>query len=337
MPSNKVLFKFGTQAAYKALTQQEIESNALYFLTDTGELFRGAVRIAQAKYYAGTLEQSDASVAAAITRIVGASIPVVNDVLVLSKGNNVKTPYIFAAYEENNQIVEGWIPLIDKIDGDDIVFSNGDTLQDKIADVVNTLAPSAGMDYNAFDSSVFDILQTNGVDSGVTLRDYGAVYYTSDGQGGYIAVTVDNEHPWPTGLTPKVISYQGSTVLGWVEPDTSTAAGQAEAVATLQQDVADLKTLLGRATSGNDVGTGIVKRVEDLENVTVQGIKIGSTTLTPVNNTIEIPIFNGSNNGLVPQPVANLNDAIKVLGSNGQWHDPKDLFSIEWEEISQQS
>ena len=336
MPSNKVLFKFGTQAAYRALTAQEIESNALYFLTDTGELFRGNIAIGQAKYYAGTLLQSDASEAAAITRIVGASIPVVNDILILSKDNNVKTPYIFAAYEENSQIVEGWVPLIDKIDADDVVFSDGDSIQDKIADAVSGIT-GGGMDYNAFDTNVFDILQTNGVDSGITLRDYGAVYYTSDGQGGYTAVTVDQQHPWITGLTPKVISYQGSTVLGWVEPDASTAAGQAAAVATLQQDVADLKTLLGRATNGNEIGTGIVKRVEDLESATVQGIRIGNTTLNPVNNILEIPIFNGSNNGLVPQPVANLNNAIQVLGSNGQWCDPKDLFSIEWEEISQQS
>ena len=334
MPSNKVLFKFGTQAAYRALTAQEIESNALYFLTDTGELFRGDVAIGQAKYYAGTLLQSDANEAAAITRIVGASIPVVNDILILSKDNNVKTPYIFAAYEDNSQIVEGWVPLIDKIDADDVVFSDGDSIQDKIADAVSGIT-GGGMDYNAFDTNVFDILQTNGVDSGVTLRDYGAVYYTSDGQGGYTAVTVDAQHPWPTGLTPKVISYQGSTVLGWVEPDTSTAAGQAAAVATLQQDVADLKTLVGRATSGNEAGTGIVGRVETLESVTVQGITIGNTTITPVNNTLAIPIFDGSNNGLVPQPVANLNNAIKVLGSNGQWHDPQDLFSIEWQEISQ--
>lgn len=326
--NNKVLFKFGTQAAYRALTAQEIESNALYFLTDTGELYRGNVPIGQAKYYVGSLLGTDANAAAAITRIVGATTPVVNDILVLNESNGVKTPYIFAAYEDNSNIVEGWVPLVDKIDGDDIVFSNGDTLADRIG--------NSAMDYNAFDTNVFDILQQNGEDVGVTLRDYGAVYYTSDGQGGYTAVTVDAQHPWPTGLTPKVISYNGSTVLGWVEPDTTTAAGQAAAIGTLQQDVADLKTLLGKATTGNEIGTGVVKRVEDLESAMIGGLKIGNATITPVNNLLEVPIFNGSNNGLVPQPVANLNDAIKVLGSNGQWHDPKDLFSIEWEEISQQ-
>ena len=327
--NNKVLFKFGTQAAYRELTAQEIESNALYFLTDTGELYRGNVPIGQAKYYVGSLLGTDANAAAAITRIVGATTPVVNDILVLNESNGVKIPYIFAAYEDNSNIVEGWVPLVDKIDGDDIVFSNGDTLADRIG--------NSAMDYNAFDTNVFDILQQNGEDVGVTLRDYGTVYYTSDGQGGYTAVTVDAQHPWPTGLTPKVISYNGSTVLGWVEPDTTTAAGQAAAIGTLQQDVADLKTLLGKATTGNEIGTGVVKRVEDLESAMIGGLKIGNATITPVNNLLEVPIFNGSNNGLVPQPVANLNDAIKVLGSNGQWHDPKDLFSIEWEEISQQT
>jgi len=69
--NNKVLFKFGSQANYKALSQQEIESNALYFLVDTGELYRGSVPIGQAKYYVGTLLAGDQSKEAAISRIVG--------------------------------------------------------------------------------------------------------------------------------------------------------------------------------------------------------------------------------------------------------------------------
>ncbi len=327
--NNKVLFKFGTQAAYRALTAQEIESNALYFLTDTGELYRGNVPIGQAKYYVGSLLGTDADATAAITRIVGATTPVVNDILVLNESNGVKTPYIFAAYEDNSNIVEGWVPLVDKIDGDDIVFSNGDTLADRIG--------NSAMDYNAFDTNVFDILQQNGEDVGVTLRDYGAVYYTSDGQGGYTAVTVDAQHPWPAGLTPKVISQNGALVLGWVVPDLSTSAGQADAIAAMQQEITDLKTLVGSPTSGNNIATGLVGRIEDVEADYVNGIKIGQTTLRPVQNVIELPIFNGSNNGLVPQPPASLDNVIKILGSDGTWHDSKDLFSIEWEEISQNS
>ena len=129
--NNKVLFKFGSQANYKALSAQEIENNALYFLTDTGELYRGSVPIGQAKYYVGTLLNSDVSKAAAITRIVSNSIPVLNDILVLVESNGVRTPYLYAAYDDNGIDVEGWVPLIDKVDGDNLVFSNGDTLQDK--------------------------------------------------------------------------------------------------------------------------------------------------------------------------------------------------------------
>lgn len=336
--NNKVLFKFGSQANYKALSAQEIENNALYFLTDTGELYRGSVPIGQAKYYAGTLLGSDASKAAAITRIVGNSIPVLNDILVLTESSGVKTPYLFAAYEDDGSVVEGWVPLIDKVDGDNLVFSNGDTLQDKIEDAIENADIPTGIDYSGFDTNVFDILQDNNdQDIGVTLKDYGYKYYTSDGNGGYVAVTVDANHPWLSGLTPKVISDNGATVLGWVVPDTSTAQGQADAIAAIQQDVSDLKTLVGSATSGNIPGTGLVARVETLESQCVKGIKIGSTTLSPVNNIIELNIFNGSNVGLVPQPVASLDNVIKVLGSNGQWCDPKDLFSIDWEEISQNS
>lgn len=53
--NSPVLFKFGTRAEYNALTTKA--DNALYFLTDTGELLRGERNLAQANFYEGERKQ----------------------------------------------------------------------------------------------------------------------------------------------------------------------------------------------------------------------------------------------------------------------------------------
>jgi len=52
MPNQKVLFKFGSAAEYAALEAKQ--NNALYFLLDTNELYRGETPFGQAHVYIGT-------------------------------------------------------------------------------------------------------------------------------------------------------------------------------------------------------------------------------------------------------------------------------------------
>ena len=183
------------------------------------------------------------------------------------------------------------------------------------------------MDYTALDEDVFSTIEENDETVGFTLKDFGVKYYDYvDGQ--YVLVTVDNEHPWPTGLTPRVTSENGRAVLGWFMPNPDTESGQIEDLTTLRQDVADLKTVVGHAGTNGSPATGLIQKVGSL----VEKIKIGSTTLTPVNGTLELSIFNGTNNGLVPKPTGLT--GVRVLGSNGYWLDPNEFFELEWKPIA---
>lgn len=313
----KVIFKFGTRAQYDALSANQIQDNALYFLLDTNELYRGTVPICQAHYYEGTIGESQTH-AQAIAAIVGASQPVVNDILVLNTSNGIKYPYIYAATTVSGTTTYNWRPLHGQISGDEIVFDDGETLLEKLS--------QSDLDYSAFDEDVFTVIEENNEPVGLTLKDFGVKYYDYV-EGEYVLTTVDNDHPWPTGLVPRVVSENGRPVLGWFVPDPTSASGQEIDLTDLRRDVADLKSLVGKQGSNGQPSTGLIHEVE----TKVGSIKIRQTTFTPVDGTITLPLFDGSNDGVVPQYSGN---DLRVLGSNGNWIDPNTLFSLEWEELS---
>ena len=325
MPSNKVLFRFGSRAEYDALPSEQVLDNALYFLTDTQELYRGSIPICKAHYYEGSVLPTDADDDATIARIVSSNTPTINDILVINRGNGIKTPYIYAGLSENGTLVYGWRPLHNKVSGEEVVFEDGTSLLDRLN--------QGGMDYSAIDEKVFTIITDNHNDPvGFTLKDYGIKYYDKDENDEYVAIQVDAQHPWPTGVVPRVISENGVPVLAWFVPDANTAEGQQLDLDNLKRDVADLKTVVGQEASGNDPATGLIKRVGTIEKAYVKEIHVGNSIFRPVNGAITLPIFNGNNNGVVPKPAANLGETY-VLGSNGQWVDPSTLFNLEWEEI----
>lgn len=74
----------------------------------------------------------------------------------------------------------------------------------------------------------------------------------------------------------------------------------------------------------------MIKRIEDLENDTVKEIKIGDTVMKPVANRVTLPIFNGSNNGLVPKPAQGTPDDY-VLSATGAWIQANGEIRLEWE------
>lgn len=332
--NSRVLFKFGSRAQYDAIPSASIQSNALYFLTDTNELYRGSVPICQAHYYEGTIGQNETR-AQAITRITTGSTPVVDDILILNIGNNIKIPYIYAGLENDANppvVVNDWRPMFNKLAGEDVVFEDGETLSTKLAAAASS--GSSGMDYTALDGDVFTVIEdANQEPEAFTLKDYGVQYYAYDSQNEtYVLTTVDGNHPWPTGLTPRTTLENGRVVIGWYEPDPTTGAGQSAAISALQTDVADLKTIVGHAASGNDPSTGLIHAVESA----ITGISIDGTALTPVSGVIDIEIFDGTNNGLVPAPANNLSGTY-LLTSDGTWVSPDDVFSIEWEELQTQN
>lgn len=92
---NDVLFKYGTRADYDALNGN-VKDNALYFLTDTGELLRGARNLGQANHYEGIRQEGETD-AQVITRVVGSLNLIKNDIFVV-KTLIAKDKYSFTAY-----------------------------------------------------------------------------------------------------------------------------------------------------------------------------------------------------------------------------------------------
>ena len=106
--SNKVIFKFGTKAKYLALSTKL--ENALYFLTDTGELYRGTVPFGRARVFQGSRYNVETK-AEAITRIVD-NVPLAfNDLMLLR--NSDETMDIFMYLDT------GWIQLNNSTSGSD--------------------------------------------------------------------------------------------------------------------------------------------------------------------------------------------------------------------------
>lgn len=92
---NDVLFKYGRREDYDALNGN-VEDNALYFLTDTGELLRGDRNLGQANHYEG-IRQAGETDAQVIARVVQGHHLIKNDIFVV-KALIAEGKYSFTAY-----------------------------------------------------------------------------------------------------------------------------------------------------------------------------------------------------------------------------------------------
>ena len=315
----KVLFRFGSRAEYDALAEKD--SNSLYFLLDTNELYRGEVPIGISHYYNGVV-QTNETFHHAVQRILDEKTPIPNDLLNLVATDGIEDLYIY--------LDDGtWKQLNATVRGESVLFSDGDTLEEKLQSI------------NQFLSIDENVLEIDG--DVLTIRDYGKQYYEFipevpaegiEGQPGYVPavpahyelVIVDENHPWPEGLSPRTNS-EGS--ISWYMPNLSTLEGindtvaslqdliqqvievndqQTETLESLQQDLLtlhDLQVVVGEMGDPNEgtESTGLIKRVEDLENLTGANltIKLNGNTLVPVNGVVNIPLFGADHDGAVPK------------------------------------
>lgn len=209
----KVLFRFGSRAEYDSLSDEQIQDNSLYFILDTNELYRGNVPICTAHYYEGTIRTNE-SHEAAINRVLSTNAPCLNDIFILADSNGVKYPYIYAGYVSGaNKTIYGWKPLYGNLSGENVVFNDGESLLDKL----NSQSTPNDNGLTNIDQNTFTIYYDNNKVTGFTLKDFGTKYYVlQDRQ--YRPVNVDQNHPWPIGLTLQTITVNGETILGWTEP-----------------------------------------------------------------------------------------------------------------------
>lgn len=225
-----VIFKYGTRAEYDSIKANALQ-NALYFLLDTGELYRGQVPIVQNHVFFTEVQENE-TVAAAQVRAIGEQTPVIGDFLLLNTGNS-NLVYIYANDED------AWLMLTpNTITAESIVFENGDTLTEVLEDLdVDVTADEITVEHN--------------VDGDLAIKDFGVRYYRfvpaveaegEEGEDGYVPAVeahyelqeVDTTHPWKAGLELR------STALGigWYEQNSDTIDGLQGIVAALESRVA---------------------------------------------------------------------------------------------------
>lgn len=91
-----VVFKYGTRAQYDAL--QEKATNALYFLTDTGEIYRGDVGLARGSHFEGVFDpEIDTDDNSVIARVLG-DAPLVKDDIFVVKRLIADDKYSYTSY-----------------------------------------------------------------------------------------------------------------------------------------------------------------------------------------------------------------------------------------------
>lgn len=119
-----VVFKYGTRAEYDALAEKSNE--ALYFLTDTGEIYRGNVNLARGNHYEGTRGTKEVDGATVpetdnevIARVLGDFPAVKDDIFV------IKTLIAGEAYSYTSLIYNGenWAAMDGNYSADNVYFN----------------------------------------------------------------------------------------------------------------------------------------------------------------------------------------------------------------------
>lgn len=126
---NDVLFKYGTRADYDAL-KGNVKDNALYFLTDTGELLRGARNLGQANHYEG-IRQAGETDAQVIARVVENASLIKNDIFVV-KTLIAEDKYSFTAYTYDGT---NWCAMDGNYNAENIYFDKNFTVTEAIGTI----------------------------------------------------------------------------------------------------------------------------------------------------------------------------------------------------------
>ena len=130
--ANQVVFKYGTREQYDGLATKA--ANALYFLTDTGEIYRGDVNLARGSHYEGERNKVDdvwETDLEVISRVFASiSTPeVVDDIFVIKTpiGETGKYSYSSFVYDGTN-----WCAMDGNYDATNVIFDSNLTVTENI-------------------------------------------------------------------------------------------------------------------------------------------------------------------------------------------------------------
>ena len=244
-----VLFKFGTKAAYNSIDKL---SNALYFITDTGELFKGDLLIAN---------KGKATVAA---NPVGDSItpnnaydgtPTDGEIFVLPRTDGTRDVYVWDG--------EDFVPLNADIPADQVIVGKDDQGQP-----ISLASALENVEVSTDDASI-----VNDANAGLMVNGFGKGYYKWDeNTSAYVYTAVSVENPWKAGLVPKVVNESGVLKIGWYEPSASdgSSSSMEDAITAVQQQIDNLNDVVitGPYDENTDTrGESLVDKIDRIEDL----------------------------------------------------------------------
>ena len=296
-----VLFKFGTREAFNAV---EKLSNAVYFVTDTGELYKGETLIAN-KNVVSTLETpvGDSITPAQAHEAQIAAAPITGEVMVVPRTDGTQDTFIYDGAD--------WIQLDSNVDADDVIVGKDPDTGDPItlADALQNLNVQVDGVSIVRDATV-----------GLMLKDYGKAFYKfNEATQTYEKTTVSDQNPWKANLSPRVVNDNGSLVLGWFEPAAADTS-----LDDIVSKLAELdETINGKYDPQEDARTpGLVDRVADLEDLIGSAFHFEGTADTFEEGNLVITGTGGAEN-IIIAPSADNKGAVYQVGdkeyaSNGE-------------------
>ena len=171
---------------------------------------------------------------------------------------NGKFQYTSYVYNGNKEQPQLWCALDKEYNAknvyldSDIVFTNKHNIEETLTVSSKNLKEAFELVLERAETSVLADAKTVAFDNNVlSLKDFGKQYYKYIAESGsketndyqpahYVLQVVDSEHPWKSGLEPKVVSENGVLGLGWYEPNPTTIEGVNAAIAGLQNTVNNL-------------------------------------------------------------------------------------------------
>lgn len=137
----QVVFKYGRREAYEKLSFKD--ENSLYFLTDTGEIYRGDVNLARGSHYEVILEETDTSHEMAIKRVLGSNYAVQDDICIvkelISEVDGIKK-YSYTSYVYDNDV---WNAMDGNYSADNVFFDADLTATEKVGTITIPTSGSA--------------------------------------------------------------------------------------------------------------------------------------------------------------------------------------------------
>lgn len=144
-----VVLKYGLRAEYDALAEKS--SNVLYFLTDTGEIYRGDVNLARGSHYEGirTLKEdgtyeTDNEV---FERVLASRPAVKDDIFVIKTQIGESDKYTYTAYTYDGEL---WAAMDGNYNADNVIFDKDMLVTNNIGayqmpnGVSSAILPTAG-------------------------------------------------------------------------------------------------------------------------------------------------------------------------------------------------